>query len=74
LGSIQRPLLREGTEYVKKYITNTLTQEYDVLLMEEDDHITYMKMRFTYIVNKLQNFGNITSSANIVLRFMIRDR
>jgi len=59
----------EGIEDVKQSKINTLIQQYGEI-------IASMQMRFTHIVNKLQNLGKDISNqdcTNKVLRCMTRD-
>jgi hypothetical protein len=68
--------LYEGTEDVKQSKINTLIQQCKLLHMENGETISFMQMRFTHIVNKLQNLGKYISNhdcTNKVLRCMIRD-
>jgi len=64
--------LHEGTEDVKQSKINTLTQQYVLLHMEDGETIS-MQMRFTHIVNKIQNLEKTISNqdcTNKVLRCM----
>ena len=48
----------EGTNDVKQSKINTIVQQYDHFYMEDGETVSSMQMRFTHIVNKLQNLGN----------------
>ena len=50
-------ILHERTDDVKQSKINTLVQQYELFRMEDGESISFMKMRFTHIVNKLQNLG-----------------
>lgn len=68
--------LHEGTEDVNQSNINTLTQQYQLFHMEEDETISFMQMRFTQTVNELQNFGKTISNqdcTNKGLRYMTRE-
>ena len=68
--------LHEGTNDVKQSKINTLIQQYELFHMEDGESISSMQMRFTHIVNKLQNLGKDISnqdSTNKILRCMTRD-
>jgi len=68
--------LHEGTDDVKKSKINNLTQQYELFRMEDGESISSMQMRFTQIVNKLQNLGKDISNqdcTNKILRCMTRD-
>jgi len=54
----------------------TLLQQYEIFRMEDGESISYMQMRFTHIVNKLQNLGKDISNqdyTNKILRCMARE-
>jgi len=62
--------LHEGTDNVKQSKINTLVR------MEQGETISSMKMRFTHIVNKLQNLGKTISNqdcTNKILRCMTKE-
>ena len=51
-------------------------KQYEVFCMEDGETISSMKMRFTHIVNKLQNFGKTISNqdcTNKILRCMTKE-
>jgi len=61
--------LHEGTDDVKQSKINTL----ELFCMEDGESISSMQMRFTNIINKLQNLGKTISSqdcTNKILRCM----
>lgn len=68
-------ICNEGTEDIKQSKINTLTHQYELFDMEEDEN-TSMQIRFTNIVNKLQNHGKTISNqdcTNKILRCMARE-
>jgi len=46
--------LHEGIEDIKQSKIKTLVQQYELFQMEDYKIISFMQMRFTLIVNKLQ--------------------
>jgi len=54
--------LQEGTDEVKQSKDNTFVQQYELFRMEDGETISSMQMRFTHIVNKLQNLGKTISN------------
>lgn len=54
--------LHEGTEDVNQSNINTLTQQYQLFHIEEDETISFMQMRFTQTLNELQNLGKTISN------------
>ena len=68
--------LHEGTDEVKQSKVNTLVQQYEFFCMKDGETICSMQMRFTHIVNKLQNLGKIISNqdcTNKILRCMTKE-
>jgi len=68
--------LQEGTDDVKQSKINTLVQQYELFCMNDGETISYMQMRFTHIVKKLQNLGKKTSNQdciNKILRCITRE-
>lgn len=66
----------EGTKDVKQSKINTPTQQYELFHMEEDEAISSMQMRFTHVVNKLENPSKTILNqdcTNRVLRCMTRE-
>ena len=69
--------LHEGTDEVKQSKVNSLMQQYELFCMKDGETISSMQMRFTHIVNKLQNLGKIISNqdcTNKILRCMTKER
>jgi len=69
-------ILHEGTDDVKQSKINTLVQQYELFCMEDGETISSMQMRFTHIVNKLQNLGKTISNqdcTNKILRCMTKE-
>lgn len=68
--------LHEGMNNVKQSMINTLVQQYELFRMEEGESISFVQMRFTHIVNKLQILGNDIPNQDFtykILRCMTRD-
>jgi antirestriction protein len=68
--------LHEGTDDVKQSKINTLVQQCEPFRMEDGETISSMQMRFTHIVNKLQNLGKTISNqdcTNKILRCRIKE-
>jgi len=68
--------LHEGTDDVKQSKINTLIQQYELFQMEDGESISSIQMRFTHIVNKLQDLGKVISNkdcTNKILRCITRD-
>ena len=68
--------LHGGTDDVKQSKINTLVQQYEVFCMEDGETTSSMQMRFTHIVNKLQNLGKTISNqdcTNKMVRCMTRE-
>jgi len=68
--------LHEGTDEVKQSKVNTLMQQYELFCMKDGETISFMQMRFTHIVNKLQNLGKKISNqdcTNKILRCMTKE-
>jgi len=66
----------EGTDEVKQSKINTLVQQYELFCMKDGETISSMQMRFTHIVNKLQNLGKTISNqdcTNKILRCMTKE-
>lgn len=66
----------EDTKDVKQSKINTLTQQYELFHMEEDEVISSMQLRFTHVVNKLENPSKTILNqdcTNRVLRCMTRE-
>jgi len=69
-------ILHEGTDDFQQLKINTLVQQYELFRMEDGESISSMQMRFTHIVNKLQNLGKTVLNqdcTNKILRCMTRD-
>jgi len=68
--------LHEGTDEVKQSKINTLVQQYEIFCMKDSETISSMQMRFTHIINKLQNLGKTISHqdcTNKILRCMTKE-
>jgi len=68
--------LHEGTNEVKQSKVNTLVQQYELFCMKDGETISSMQMRFTHIINKLQNLGMTISNqdcTNKTLRCMTKE-
>jgi len=68
--------LHEGTDQVNQSKINTLVQQYALFCMKDGETISSMQMRFTHIVNKLQNLGKTISNqdcTNKILRCMTKE-
>jgi hypothetical protein len=66
----------EGTDELKQSKINTLVQQYELFCMNDGESFSSMQMRFTHIVNKLQNLGKTISNqdcTNKILRCMTRE-
>lgn len=66
----------EGTEHVKQSNITTVIQQFKLFHMKDGKTIYSMKMRFTRIVNKLQDLWKTVSNQNCsnkVLRCMSRE-
>ncbi|MCH88300.1 phytoalexin-deficient 4-2 protein, partial [Trifolium medium] len=69
-------ILHKRTDDVKQSKINTLVQQYELFRMEDGESISSMQMRFTHIVNKLQNLGKDIPNqdcTNKILRCMTRE-
>lgn len=55
-------VIHEVTEDVNKSKINTLTGEYKLFCMKSGETRAFMHMRFSHIINKLENLGKITSN------------
>ena len=69
--------LHEGTNDVKQLKINMFVQQYELFRKDEGESISSMQMKFSHIVNKLQNLGKDISNqdyTNKILRCMIRER
>ena len=74
MGSIET--LHKGTDEVEQSKVNTLVQQYELFCMKDGETISSMQMRFTHIVNKLQNLGKTISNqdyTNKILRCMTKE-
>ena len=56
----------EGTTDVKISRINTLTHEYELFRMNQNETIKYMKKRFTHIVNNLAPLGKIFPNEDLI--------
>lgn len=68
-------ILYEGNKDFKQSKINTLTEEYELFCMEPNEIVASIHMRFSYIINKIENLGNTTSNqdcANKILKSMCR--
>jgi len=67
--------LHEGTKDVKQSKIDTITQQFELFHVKEDENISSMQLRFIHIVNNLQNLGKTISNqdcTNKILRCMNR--
>ena len=67
--------LHEGTDEVKQSKVNTLVQQYELFCMKDGETISSMQIRFTHIIDKLQNLGKTISNqdcTNKILRCMTK--
>lgn len=68
--------LYEGTENVKDYKIDMLTQEFDVFHMEPKEFVESMQTHFFYLINKLNNLEIFISNkdrANKILRSICKE-
>ena len=68
--------LHEGTDEVKQSKVNTLVQQYELFCMKDGETISSMQIRFTHIIDKLQNLGKTISNqdcTNKILRCMTKE-
>ena len=68
--------LHEGLDEVKQSNINTLVQQYELFCTKDGETIFSMQMRFTHILNKLQNLGKTISNqdcTNKTLRCMTKE-
>ena len=68
--------LHEGLDEVKQSNINTLVQLYELFCTKDGENIFSMQMRFTHILNKLQNLGKTISNqdcTNKTLRCMTKE-
>ena len=66
----------EGTTNVKRSRINTLTHEYELFRMNQNETIQDMQKRFTHIVNHLASLGKIFPNEDLinkVLRCLSRE-
>ncbi|KAL2337025.1 hypothetical protein Fmac_011471 [Flemingia macrophylla] len=66
----------EGTSDVKRSRINTLTHEYELFRMNQNESIQDMQKRFTHIVNHLASLGKVFQNedlVNKVLRCLSRE-
>ena len=66
----------EGTTNVKRSRINTLTNEYELFRMNQNETIQDMQKRFTHIVNHLASLGKIFPNKDLinkVLRCLSRE-
>ena len=56
----------EGTTDVKRSRINTLTHEYELFRMNQNETIQDMQKRFTHIVNRLASLGKIFSNEDLI--------
>jgi len=56
----------EGTTNVKRSRINTLTHEYELFRMNQNETIQDMKKRFTHIVNHLASLGKIFPNEDLI--------
>jgi len=56
----------EGTTDVKRSRINTLTHEYELFIMNQNETIQDMKKRFTHIVNHLASLGKIFPNEDLI--------
>lgn len=69
-------VLYEGTKDVKKSKINTLTKEFELFHVEPGEIVASMQMRFSHIINKLENLGKTTYNQdydNKILRSMCKE-
>ena len=66
----------EGTTCVKRSRINTLTHEYELFIINQNETIQDMQKRFTHIVNHLASLGKIFPNEDLinkVLRCLSRE-
>jgi len=56
----------EGTTNVKRSRINTLTHEYELFRMNQNETIQDMQKRFTHIVNHLASLGKIFPNKDLI--------
>ena len=56
----------EGTTYVKRSRINTLTHEYKLFRMNQNETIQDMQKKFTHIVNHLASLGKIFPNEDLI--------
>jgi len=56
----------EGTTYVKRSRINTLTHEYELFRMNQNETIQDMQKRLTHIVNHLASLGKIFHNEDLI--------
>ena len=56
----------EGTTDVKRSRINTLTHEYELFRMNQNETIQEMQKRFTHIVNHLASLGKIFPNEDLI--------
>lgn len=69
-------ILQEGTENVKQYKINMLTQEYELFHMEFGENVESIQMQYINLINILENLGKTLSNqdySNKVIRSMCKD-
>lgn len=52
----------EGAQDIKQYKINNSTKEYELFYFEPREFVSSMHMRFSHIINKLENLGKTTSN------------
>jgi len=62
-------ILHERTDDVKQSKINTLVQQYELFRMEDGESISSIQIRFTRIVNKLQNLGKDIQTKIALIKF-----
>jgi len=56
----------EGTTDVKRSRINTLTHEYELFIINQNETIQDMQRRFTHIVNHLASLGKIFPNEDLI--------
>nr|KYP55274.1 hypothetical protein KK1_001481 [Cajanus cajan] len=60
----------EGTNDVKRSRINTLTHEYELFRMNQNESIQDMQKRFTHIINHLASLGKVFPNEDLITKFL----
>ncbi|XP_070057649.1 uncharacterized protein [Nicotiana tomentosiformis] len=63
-------IAHEGTTQVKQSKIDTLTNEYELFKMKDDESIQYMRTRFTSIINEFHSLGEIIPRNKLVRKIL----